>query len=142
MVYLFKEELNECLTNNNELFYTYHVKNAKHINSNFKRSFNLITKLNTFSQNNLVQESSKVIAILNLIRFLLIKDKKNETGINELLIVSDYLNELNKSIAATKSSYSYEQHNMLNKEKSEETSTSKMEVSTQNGIVNEIKEKI
>jgi hypothetical protein len=138
LVYLFKEELNECLTNN-ELFYAYHVKNVKHINSNFKRTFNLITKLNTFSQNNLVQESSKVIAILNLIRFLLIKDKQNETGINELLIVSDYLNELNKSIAATKSSYSYEQHNMLNKEKSEETSSSsKMEVSTQNGIVNEM----
>ena len=137
LIYLFKEEVNECLSTN-ETFYTYHIKeDSKRVNLNFKRIFNLITKLKTSPQSNVIQEGSKISAILNLIRFLLIKDKLNETGMNDLLIVSDYLSELGKQVEATKSSYGYQKHNLFNTKEKNETDGGEMEVSTQNGTLAE-----
>lgn len=137
LIYLFKEEVNECLSTN-EPFYAYHVKeDSKRVNLNFKRIFNLITKLNTSPQSNVIQEGSKISAVLNLIRFLLIKDKLNETGINELLIVSDYLSQLSKQVEATKSSYGYQKHNLLGTKDKNEADGGEIEVSTQNGTLTE-----
>lgn len=131
LVYLFKEELNECLSSNDP-FYNYQFKTR--VNFNFKRLFSLITRLNPST--NLMQEASKVMAILNLIRFVLIGDKQNQTGLNELLVAGDYLEELKRLTEATKSSYELEKHTMLNKPQENE-SGSQLEVKTQNGILNE-----
>ena len=114
LVYLFKEEVSASL-DLNETFYV-----QSNTNSNFKRLFRLIVKMKQGIQTDLMQESSKITAILNMLRFVLIRDKQeNRTHIFDMLKESEYLNELKISIQFSKEHYAKEQKNLINMEPTE-----------------------
>lgn len=111
LIYLCKEELHECFSVN-EPFY------LDNNGSNFGQLFNLIFNSSLLGllpnrqlKYDLVDGSSKIIASLNLLRFVLLKDKcANATNVYGLIKRSNFvfLRELRKEIDLMKKFYSHE----------------------------------
>lgn len=122
LVYLFKEEVADTL-NNNETFYK--------ANANFKRMFNLIVKMKHGIKTDIMQESSKINAILNMLRFILIRDIKNETRIYDLLGKAEYLPHLKTAVEFSKGHYEQEKKNLIGLKKND--TSMKFEAATEAG---------
>jgi hypothetical protein len=106
LMYLFKEELNECLSNKDDQFYSSQK-------SNFAYMFKLIFKLDQGEKTDLVHQSTKLIACLNLFRYLLIRDKENFTGVADLFVQVSFLSELEKAVQLSKAHYELEVKTVL-----------------------------
>lgn len=122
LVYLFKEEVAETL-DNNEAFYK--------ANANFKRMFILIVKMKHGIKTDIMQESSKINGILNMLRFILIRDIKNETRIYDLLGKSEYLPHLKTAVEFCKGHYEQEKKNIIGMQKND--TSMKFEATTEGG---------
>ena len=101
---MFKEELNECFIQR-DLFYSSQY-------ANFKYLFKLVLKLKNDVKTDLVHESAKLIACLNMLRYLVLRDKANMTGVFDLLRESPFLNELEKAAQLSKAHYELESRNL------------------------------
>lgn len=73
LIYLFKEEVASGLDLDEDFY-------KKASTANFKRLFRLIVKMKNGIKTDILQEASKLNAILNMLRFVLMRDSKNETG--------------------------------------------------------------
>jgi hypothetical protein len=103
LIWLFKEEINECFNENNLDFYQINS------NLNFKRLFNLVFTLSQSIETDLLDESSRILSTLNCLRFLLIRDRQaNKTSIYTLLKKSTYMHELEKALEFSKAHYKLE----------------------------------
>lgn len=129
LVYLFKEEVNDCFSKNDSFYF---CKSESDSNKNFNQLFSLIVNLRDHEKTDLIQESSKIIACLNMIRFILLRDKLNQTNIYKLVKANNYLACLERSIQLAKAHYELEQHNIklgVNKSQSQQPSP-KLNVAT------------
>jgi hypothetical protein len=114
LIYLFKEELNECFTHNDGFYFG----GGEHFKSLFNLIFNsslssLLPPNRQFRLDNdsIVENSAKIIASLNLLRFILLKDRcQNRTGIFQLVTSASflYLHELRNEITLTRRYYDAE----------------------------------
>jgi hypothetical protein len=111
LIYLFKEELNECFNNDHD----YIVKNKLVL----KKIFNLILILKHKVETDLMDESAKIVGILNLLRFILLRDKTNKTDCLDIVKSSPFLDDLEKAIQLSKAHYELEEKNMKSLPKSD-----------------------
>lgn len=118
LIYLFKEEVANTL-DQNEAFYKC---------ANFKRMFKLIVHMKLGNKTDLMQESSKTNAILNMLRFMLIRDVKNETHIFDLLAEAKYLEELKTAVQFSREHYEQQKKNLIGIQKND--TSIKFEAST------------
>ena len=118
LIYLFKEEVNESL-NTEDGFYLAET-------FNFKRLFTLSIRLK--KGGDIVRVSSRIIGALNMIRFVILRDKEDKTGVYKLLLNLDFLADLKKIITDTKSHYQFEAKNTKENPKTE--SSQQLEVTT------------
>lgn len=109
LVYLFKEEVGTTLDQNEDFY-----KSA-----NFQRVFNLIVKMKHGNKTDLMQESSKINAILNMLRYILIRDEKNETGVFKYLANVPYLDDLKGAVQFSKESYEQQKKNLTGMQKND-----------------------
>lgn len=103
LIYLLKEELNECL-NMSDSFYT--------SSGQFAKLFKLIFHLSNDVKTDLVHESVNINASLNLLRYILLRDKENSTKVYDLVRESSYLSELQRAIQLSKAHYELEIRNL------------------------------
>jgi hypothetical protein len=113
LIYLFKEEVNECISCNDS-FYC-----STSSNNNFKTLCGVNLRLGNGDETDLVQESSKLVAGLNLIRFVLLRDKLNVTGVREVVRALPFLGHLERAVRVSKAHYELEKRNIHNKQPSE-----------------------
>lgn len=106
LIYLFKEELNECF-DQNEAFYF-----STSINPHFKSLFDLIVCLNRNEMCDVMKESSRIVACLNMIRFVLLRDQFNRTNVFSLIETSKYLGHLEKATRMEKQQIEMEYNNL------------------------------
>lgn len=77
LIFLFKQELFECF-NQEDTFYSEST-------GNFRYLFEKMVFLRNGFKTDLAGEATQIIACLNLIRFVLIRDKLNQTGVYTIL---------------------------------------------------------
>jgi hypothetical protein len=109
LIYLFKEEVASTL-DSNEQFYKC---------ANFTRIFKLVVKLKLGMKTDIIQESSRINAVLNLLRFLLLRDKANETRVFDLVKGAGFLDELKTGVQFSREHYGQEKKNLLGMQKND-----------------------
>jgi hypothetical protein len=105
LIYLFKEELNECFTQSDEFYF---LSNT----NRFKSLFDLIVVLKDNDACDIMQESSRIVACLNMLRFLLLRDQFDRTNVFKLLETSRFLDYLEKSTQLAKKRVEFEYNNL------------------------------
>jgi hypothetical protein len=106
LIYLFKEELNECFDHNEEFYF------STSTNPHFKLLFDLIVFLNRNEMCDVMKESSRIVACLNMIRFVLLRDQFNRTNVFSLIESSKYLEHLEKATRMAKQQTEIEYNNL------------------------------
>ena len=82
------------------------------------------------AETDLMQESTKIVAILNLIRFILLRDKANQTELFDSIKSSPYLKEdLEDAVKLAKAHYELEYRNLMS-DSGEKMSQQKFQVCT------------
>ncbi len=81
--------------------------------------FRLIVHMSMGNKTDLMQESSKINAVLNMLRFLLIRDKGNETRVFYLLSEAPYLEELKTAVQFSREHYEQQRKNLLGVQKND-----------------------
>jgi len=109
LVYLFKEEINECFNENDQFYFTDSFRTTSHFDEFARMVINLTNKVET----DLVHESSQVVATLNLIRFIILKDNRNRISFHKSSLTDEYLKHLEKAIKISKAHYELERKNTL-----------------------------
>ncbi len=109
LIYLFKEEVANTLDLDEDFY-----KSA-----NFTRIFRLTVKLKLGVKTDIIQESSRINAVLNMLRFLLLRDKANVTKVFDLLKNADFLEELKNGIQIGRGHYGQEKKNLLGMQKND-----------------------
>lgn len=89
---MFKSSIIECLDST--------PRNPQFLGKNMESLLKSVCKLPHGSSSDMVEISDEIITALNLLRFLFIRDKKNETGIWNMInmLKNDYLNPLREGI--------------------------------------------
>jgi hypothetical protein len=105
LIYLFKEELNECFTQSDEFYF---VSNT----NRFKSLFDLIVVLKENDTCDIMQESSRIVACLNMLRFILLRDQFDRTNVFKLLETNRFLDYLEKSTQVAKKRNEFEYNNL------------------------------
>jgi len=106
LIYLFKEELNECFNSDESFYFTPSQNNC------FKSLFDLIVVLNRNEMCDVMQESSRIVACLNMLRFVLLRDHFNRTNVFKLVETNQYLDYLEKATQTAKKQAELEYSNL------------------------------
>lgn len=111
LIYLFKEELADCLNASDKVQNTSIFKpHAKII----QKIYTIVFKLRKAVKTDLINECNRIISSLNLLRFLIIRDKKsNYSGIIAFIKKEKtFLSDLEKAIKLSKAHYQFEIKNI------------------------------
>jgi hypothetical protein len=113
LVYLFKEEINDCFNEHDQFYFTDSFRTTSHFNESAQMIIALTNKVAT----DLVNESSLIVATLNLIRFIILRDRDNRIALEKSNLADEYLRQLEKAIQISKAHYDLEQKKMLSQPK-------------------------
>ena len=134
LIYLVKEEIVECFKDESGGSFGRN-------NFMFGKLFAVIFKLDKAVESDLMAQSNRIIGALNLLRFLLIRDKKtNFSKIMDFVKSNAFLTELERAIKLSKSHYQLEMKNL--KEAKVDSSSQKkgqnsFEIEVRNKVANE-----
>jgi hypothetical protein len=78
----------------------------------FQQFYYKIFKLENHVECDLMQNSNKIVSTLNLLRFILLKDKMDKTGVLGLIVKNSYLIEIEKAVQMSKAHYELERRNL------------------------------
>lgn len=115
-----KESNNDNAFNNYIFSYmVYLVKNELHaindlncVNSQLQNLFRKMFKLNNDVECDLIDNSQAIIAVLNLLRYLIIRDKQFIFNCKIDSYMNTYLNDLQKAVCLSKAHYELEMRNL------------------------------